>query len=135
MVAKSVEITQAEPNTELLCVATYLPLRRYRDIIPFMRMTFRIEKQLKGSPGLVRYGLRTDIPKKRFWTFSVWKDKASANSFVREQPHHQAVELFARWAGKGAAFVEWSSAEAPIDWGKAMERLRIPMFYYKPPGK
>jgi len=38
--------------------------------------------------------------------------------------------MFAHWAGKGAAFVEWTNADGKVDWDEADRRLKDPTFYY-----
>jgi len=98
-------------------------------------MTSRVEKQLKETPGLIRYGLRANLLRKHFCTFTVWTERASANAFVPREPHATAVARFKAWAGDGAAFVEWQSRDGAIDWGEALERLKNPSFYYGAPGK
>ena len=40
-----------------------------------------------------------------------------------------AVEMFAHWAGTGAAF-EWTNADGKVDWDEADRRLKDPTFYY-----
>lgn len=116
---------------ELLCVATYLPVRQWRSVIPFIRMSFRIEKQVRQSPGLVRYGLRTNLPRKQFWTLSVWEGRKPMMGFVSAQPHQTAVKNFEQWAGTGAAFAEWTADRANFSWEAALEKLKNPTFYYK----
>ncbi|MGH9451679.1 MAG: antibiotic biosynthesis monooxygenase [Terriglobia bacterium] len=120
---------------EFLCIATYLPVRRWRHIIPFVRLSFRIEKQLKKSPGLMRYGLHTNLPRKQFWTLSVWADRQEMNNFVSREPHTAAVKKFDQWAGTGAAFAEWESQNASFPWAKALEELTHPKFYHESSGK
>jgi hypothetical protein len=131
---RQVEVSQSVLNGELLCIATFLPVRRWIDIIPFLQMSHRVERQLKESPGLVRYGLRTDILRKQFWTTSVWKDRNSMSAFVSAHSHATAVRKFQQWAGEGAAFVEWNSGYGRIDWNEVLKRLQTPTFYYRSPG-
>jgi hypothetical protein len=133
---KRIEVGRADQKEgEFLCIATFLPVKRWRDVIPFMRMSSQVEKQLKETPGLARYSLRVNLFRKRFWTFSVWGNRASTNAFVHASPHTIAVERFQEWAGEGAAFVEWSSSDGSINWKEAMRRLQTPTFYYKPTSK
>jgi hypothetical protein len=131
---RQVEISRLDLNSGLLCIATFLPVRRWVDIIAFLLMSYRVERQLKVSHGLVRYGLRVDMPRKRFWTISIWKNRGSMNAFVSAHPHATAVRKFQHWAGEGAAFVEWNSRDGRIDWNEALEKLQSPTFYYRPPG-
>lgn len=128
---KRVEVGRAEPGGEFLCIATFLPLRRWQDIVSFLRMSSRVEKQLKETEGLVRYGLRANPLRKEFWTFSVWVDKPSVSAFVQSGAHTTAVERFPDWAGEGAAFVEWNSGDGSINWKNAAERMKNPSFYYR----
>jgi hypothetical protein len=90
-----------------------------------------VEQQLKGTQGLVRYGLKADLLRRRFWTFSVWVDKASVNAFVHSGAHNAAVERFPDWAGERAAFVEWNSRDGSINWKDAAERMKNPTFHYR----
>ncbi|MEE9249096.1 MAG: hypothetical protein V3U79_10425 [Dehalococcoidia bacterium] len=124
------ESGQAEPGDELVVVATYLPLRNFWDIIPFMRMSRRVEEQLKEAHGLIRYGLRAKLLRQRFWTCSVWADRASVDSFVSAEPHASAMQRFKKWSGKDVAFVEWRTRDDAIDWTDALERLKNPINQY-----
>ena len=128
MPSKRIRLRKVDPATQALWVATVLPLRRYRDILPFMRLSGRVERQVKRSPGGLAYGLKTNLPKKRFWTVSVWADRAALQSFVRAEPHAQAIKQFPRWAAEGAAYIEWTAADGCVDWREAMQRLRSRTF-------
>ncbi len=96
-------------------------------------MSLRVANQVKKMQGLVRYALKAHLPRRHFWTFTVWKDRNSVNAFVTSEPHNTAVRKFTKWAGRGAAFVEWNSADSSINWEQALERLKTPTFYHKPP--
>jgi len=111
-------------------IATLLPVRSWFAVIPFLRMSSRISGQLAKSD-VVRFGVKTDLLHKRFWTISVWSDKAAARRFVGADPHATAVKKFADWAGPGAAFAEWSSEDGSVDWDLAKEKMKTPSFYYK----
>lgn len=115
---------------EYVCVATFLPVRRWRDVIPFLWASRRVEAQLRSARGLVRYGLRAEVFRRRFWTVSVWRDHEAVDNFVRTDPHWRAVEQFARWADEGAAFVRWHSPVAVLSWDEALARLRTPTFVF-----
>jgi len=94
-------------------------------------MSGRVEGQLKTTGGVVSYGLKTDFPHKRFWTYSVWKNSEAIGSFVSVEPHATAVKKFAQWSGEGAAFVEWKNSDGKIDWNEANRRLKTSTFYYR----
>jgi len=134
MLEKKVEVEGDSNSNEFLHIATYLPLRSWRHMIPFLRITSKVEKQLGHTRGLARYGLRADHLHKRFWTITVWQGKEFMNSFVLAEPHAEAVRRFKDWAGEGAAFVEWkSTTDSSINWPTALQKLQAPTFYYQPP--
>ena len=47
-------------------VATFLPLKGWRYMIPFQLMTSKVLKQAKQSDGMVDYAVKADFPKKHF---------------------------------------------------------------------
>jgi Domain of unknown function (DUF3291) len=111
-------------------VATFLPLKGWRYMIPFQLMTSKVLKQAKQSHGIVDYAVKANFPKKHFWTLSIWKDRDSMRHFVMAEPHATAMKKFEEWAGDGSAFVEWTSSSISTDWEVAMRRLQNPSFYY-----
>ena len=122
--------SEAEQGSEFIHVATFLPLKSWRYMVPFQLTTSKVLKQAKESEGMVGYAVKADFPKKHFWTLSIWKDRGSMRRFVMAEPHLTAMEKFKEWAGDGSAFVEWASSSKAIDWDEAMERLKSPTFYY-----
>src|SRR5579871_119139 len=103
MVSKTVEITSSteqpgqESEPSYVLVATYLPLRSFWNIISFLRLSSKVEAQLRASGGIVRYSLRSNIPKKRFWTISVWTNRDDMTLFSRSEPHRTAMKKFQNW--------------------------------------
>ena len=93
-------------------------------------MSGRVEEQLRRTEAVVRYGLKTDLLRKRFWTFSVWNNPQAIEPFVNSEPHATAVKKFAEWAAEGAAFVQWENADGKIVWDEAERRLQNPTFAY-----
>jgi hypothetical protein len=125
------EVNPGSDGAERIYIATFLPLKKWSYLIPFLRMSLRVEGQMKRSPGIIRYSLRTNLLKKHFWTLSVWTDRISMEEFVSGEPHATAVKHFERWAGGGAAFAEWKMAGGSKDWTIALEKLKNPTFYYQ----
>lgn len=80
-----------EPDAEFIGLLTELPLSRYRAIPKFLRMTRQIQSQLADSEGLVAYALRTDVPRRKFWTVSIWESEEALRTFVRENPHGEIM--------------------------------------------
>jgi hypothetical protein len=106
------------------CVATYVPIRRWPDVVRAFRLSTAVEKQIRTSEGAVAYSLAVDLLKRRFWTCSVWTGEAAIAAFVRSEPHATAIARYEEWAAEGAAFVEWKSVERDPDWANAFDRLR-----------
>ena len=130
---RRVEVEGGEGG-EFHCVATFLPVRKWRYVIPFLKMSNRIEQQLKKTQGLARYSVRADFFRKRFWTLSIWKDRKFVENFVQSEPHAEAVRKFNTWAGEGAAFVAWNSTDGSVDWDLAIQKLKTPTFYFQKSG-
>ena len=91
------EVNCAAPGAEVFCAATRLTLKSYRFIPSFMRLSMQIVSQLKQSDGLVRYAVKTDIPRKTFRTFSVWMSLEHMRNFVGSEPHRTAVARIGDW--------------------------------------
>jgi hypothetical protein len=125
------EVNGDGDSGEFRCIATHLPIRKWRHVIPFLRMTRQVQKQLRQTQGLARYSLKPDFLRKRFWTLTVWQKKEFVQDFVIREPHAQAVQRFKDWAGEGAAFVEWTSTDGSLDWNTAIQKLQNPTFYYR----
>ena len=116
---------QASSTSEFVCAATFFPVRRWLDVIRFLRASFGVQRQLKETSGLVRYGLRTNIIRERYWTFSVWTDQASLDAFLQSEPHAAAMRRMHQWVVPGdSAFVTWDSADDSINWEEGLNRLR-----------
>ncbi len=124
------EVSPAEPGAELVHVATVLHLRRWRYLFPFMRMCSRVFKQLNQTPGLVRWRVKPEFRTKMFYTYTVWKDRSSMDTFMVTEPHATAMKRNV-WGGQ--AYVEWVSSDGAIDWDEAKRRLRSKDGTLKPP--
>ena len=61
---RQVDVLRAEAGGECLCIATFLPIQRWRDVLPFLRMTSQVEKQLKATERAVTLmpSSKTQIP-------------------------------------------------------------------------
>lgn len=81
----------------------------------FLRLSGKIEAQVRSSRGAIRYTLRTDLPHKRFWTISVWNSEGEMELFSRSEPHRTAIKNFLSWGTDSAAIAEWESSEVKID--------------------
>jgi hypothetical protein len=74
-------------------------------MISFYRLSSRVLKQIKESEGAINYAVKGNLPKKHFWTLSIWRDNNFLRHFIMEEPHATAVRKFTEWSGEGSAFV------------------------------
>ena len=117
-----VTFRQPDPDREYLVLLSELPLQRLRDLGAFLLYTWRIQGQLRRTPGVLGYSLLARILKRQFWTLSVWESEAALHQFVVDNPHVQVMTAlqgkmgqthFARWSMRGAAFPpRWQDALA-----------------------
>ena len=105
-----------------MAVVTYLPLCDYRYIPGFFKQLSAVESQLRTTPGLLRYGLRASLLGKRFWTYSLWEDRASIEGFIYGASHRVAVLRFHQWDG-GARLRVFKTNHVKLSWTEALQRL------------
>jgi len=125
--------SEPRASESYLCIATLLPMRRWRDLVPLALLGHRVRNQAAAAPGNVAYATRSDFLRKQFRTLTIWRDRESINVFVRAEPHATAVRRMAEWAADGGAFAEWTSESPKLDWSEARRRLQAPTFYYRKP--
>ena len=130
---RAVEVDPSILAEQYLHIATILPLKHWWHFPAFLGMSSQVERQLRSTPGAVRYGLRAAPLSKHFWTYTVWADQAAVVAFTKVEPHATAITRFVEWGSEGSGFAEWTSADARMNWAEALERLKQPTFTYKPP--
>lgn len=54
-----------------ICVATFLPLRSWKYMIPFQLMTWKVLKQIKLSEGIVNYAVKANFPKTFLYLYTI----------------------------------------------------------------
>ena len=112
-----VERQAIESDRTYQVMASRLPLTRYRSIPGFLRDTLSIRKQLAEAPGLVGYSLDADLAHKMFWTFSVWTDRASLESFACTDPPRRIIQrLRPLMEDTHFEFVESLGSATPETW-------------------
>ena len=109
----------------VIVVATRLQLRGWRHLRRFFRLNGDIKRQLRETPGVVRYRRRADFRRLRFYTQSIWRDTASIERFVRSGAHLHSMVVFNEIADRDeSAFTRWESADARLPtWREGRERL------------
>ena len=114
------------PDRACVAVATYLPLRGYKHMPAFIKQSSAVESQLRSTPGLLRYGVRVSLLRKRFWTYSLWEERAAIDGFIQEDAHLDAVRRFPQWAGDEAKFTAFETSRAELSWAEILRRLDGP---------
>jgi hypothetical protein len=98
-------------------MASKLPLQRSRSIPGFLRDTLAVRRQLGSASGLVGYSLDADVVHRTFWTFSVWVDQASLDTFAAGEPHRRIINrLRPLMAPTRFATSSMAGAEIPRTW-------------------
>ena len=114
-----------ESGREYAAMLSYLPLNKFRALPKFMRYTYQIRRQLAGSRGLIGYSMDADVPRKEFWTLSVWEDPESLRSFVQNMPHGRIMTDLLPDMGQTRFFpFEVDRSSIPPDWEESKRRMR-----------
>jgi hypothetical protein len=116
--------TSPKGDKEYVVLLSFLPLKRYRKIPKFARLTIETMGRLAKSRGLIGYSLAAELTLKRFWTLSVWEDQQSLMDFVGEIPHSRIMQELAPHMDK-SRFAQWNvrASEIPIPWATARQHL------------
>jgi len=113
-----------DPNGDYVALVSFLPLKSFSRLFPFVVYTVRVIQQLAKADGLAGYSLLASPLSKRFWTLSAWKSEEALQTFVVKAPHirimaslrpHMARTKFVRWNVKGS--------QLPLQWDEALRRI------------
>ena len=114
-----------DANGAYVAMASRLPLKSYRSIPRFLRDVLKIRRQLAHTPGLVGYALNAQLARKTFWTFSVWDDQASIDTFAATEPHQRIIRALQPRMGTttfeffpiagNALPMTWKQMKAPVN--------------------
>jgi hypothetical protein len=80
-------IGSPDPNADVVALLSYLPLKSYWRVLPFLLYTALVMKQLASAQGLLGYSLLARPLAKRFWTLSAWESADALQAFVQHPPH------------------------------------------------
>ena len=113
-----------DPNGDFVALLSYLPLKNYLRVFPFIVYTAQVMKQLAAAHGLVGYTLLARPFSKRFWTLSAWANEEALRAFVQHPPHVKIMTALAPHMGK-TEFVRWAvkGSELPLRWDDALRRI------------
>jgi quinol monooxygenase YgiN len=117
-------VRSADPDREVVALLSYLPLKTYSRMLPFMFYTVQVMKQLASAQGLLGYSLLAHPLHKRFWTLSAWESAEALREFVKHPPHVRIMAALAPHMDK-TRFVRWTlrGSHLPLRWEEALRRL------------
>lgn len=118
-----------EGKQEFVVEATNLLLNHWWNLPRFFSLTQGVQRQLRETPGLVRYRLKASFLKLQFSTLSIWESQEAVNDFARKGAHLAAIQALPTLAKAGTAFVRWTATEPnTVTWEEAFQRLQNPTF-------
>lgn len=113
-----------DPNSDVVALLSYLPLKTYSRMLPFLLYTAQVMKQLASAQGLLGYSLLAHPLHKRFWTLSAWENAEALRAFVQHPPHVRIMAALTPHMDK-TRFVRWrvQGSQLPLRWDDALRRL------------
>ena len=80
---------------------------------------------MKDTQGVLGHWVRTEFPRLRFFTLSVWASDQAVADFVRSGAHREAMDVFGEIGVRGSSgFVRWKTSEhEETTWEEAAKRL------------
>jgi hypothetical protein len=117
-------VGSADPNSDVVALLSYLPLKSYWRVLPFFLYTAQVMKQLASARDLLGYSLLARPLLKRFWTLSAWKNADALRTFVQHPPHARIMAALTPHMDK-TRFVRWTvnGSQLPLQWDDALRRL------------
>ena len=123
LIAPWKELAKPDASKEYLAIVTYLPVKHYRTVPSVAKYSYKVEKQLIETQGLIGYSMGSKPWSKQFWTVSVWEDEAALMAFAFSGAHK---DIMARlYTDMGATkFARWKvlGTDVPLTWEVALEK-------------
>ncbi len=123
LIAPWKELAKPDASKEYLAIVTYLPVKHYRTVPSVAKHSYKVEKQLIETQGLIGYSMGSKPWTKQFWTVSVWEDEAALMAFAFSGAHK---DIMARlYTDMGATkFARWKvlGTDVPLTWEVALEK-------------
>jgi quinol monooxygenase YgiN len=115
-----------DPNGDFVALLSYLPLKSYWRLLPFVVYTVQVVKQLATADGLLGYSLLARPLSKRFWTLSAWNSEDALRAFVQHPPHVRIMSALAAYMDE-TKFVRWTvkGSDLLLRWDDALRRLAL----------
>ena len=80
----------------MVAVTTRAHVRSLRFFPPMLVATLRVRRQLRATPGLVRWASVIGGPRE-FWTLTIWSSRHALQEFMRSGAHGELMWRLSRW--------------------------------------
>ena len=118
-------VDTAPATGEIVVMASWFRVRRFRDVLPFLRDAMRVHRQVRDADGAVGVALQAHPLRREFRTLSAWRDRAALDAMVGREPHRTVMRRH-RPAMADSAFTFWTTPAGELpNWEEARERLRV----------
>lgn len=116
---------------EIVITATRFKLKSGLRAPAFVGYSLLAWLQVLRAPGVLGVSLRSQLPRRTFWTLSAWASEDELRAFVAASPHRTIMRRVGPWAGEAAVEVWTVPADAlgspglmaPGLWARAQARL------------
>ena len=117
------QLAKPDASKEYLAIVTYLPVKHYRTVPSVAKYSYKVEKQLIETQGLIGYSMGSKPWTKQFWTISVWEDETALVAFAFSGAHKDTMPSLHRDMGT-TKFVRWKvlGTNVPVSWEVALEK-------------
>ncbi len=105
-----------------LVMASRFQLRRFRDVLPFLRDAMKVRALVRGSDGALGVSLIARPLRREFATLSAWRDRESLDAMVRTEPHRSVMRRY-HPVMADADFVFYAPEQYPPSWAEAHREL------------
>ena len=122
-----VTVGPADPDHEVVVMASRFRLRSPLDVPGFLFAALRIRRQVRRAPHALGVALDARPLSRTFYTLSAWRDRASIAAMVGVDPHRRVMKRYSsRTAESTFRFWLVPGAELPVAWEEAHRRLAAP---------
>ena len=112
----------SEPKT-YVHAATSLQLASWRYLFAFFRLSGKVQKRLRDTPGYATHGVRADFFRLTFRTYSIYESREALQDLIYSPEHAEAMAKMGEWSGPESRTTNWTSESREIDWADGLRRL------------
>ena len=116
--------SMVDPDRSYTALLGYIQLKSIGMFPKFAWYGRQIEKQMKRTPGVLGYRIKSRFFRLEFWHLSAWESPAAIHTFVHAQPHLRIMEELTGRLGK-TDFRYWTvkGSDLPVHFKHELHRL------------